>query len=246
MLSADELAAYRRDGFVVARGVLSGAEVEALHREAARLWREAEGDPTRPGVHWRKHETLGRVADRLDPVRTISEPYAAVARDARLMGLAADALGARSALFKDKLIMKPPGVFGYGLHHDYAYWADLGVAADEFVTLFLALDPSDAASGALELFPGLHRRTLPPHPEDPLDLDAAAVAGERSVMPTLAAGDVLMFHGLVPHRSAPNRSEHSRRVYIVTYMHERHAGRIDADDAEHRKIVYRALARDNV
>lgn len=246
MLSADELAAYRRDGFVVARGILSGAEVEALHREAARLWRDAGADPDRPGVFWRKHETLGRVADRLDPVRTISEPYAAIARDARMTGLAADVLGARAAFFKDKLIMKPPGVFGYGLHHDYAYWADLGATADEFVTLFVALDPSDAASGALELFPGLHRRTLAAHPDDPLDIDPSSVEGERSVMPTLAAGDVLLFHGLVPHRSAPNRSEHSRRVYIVTYMHERHAGRIDADDSERRKVVYRALARDNV
>jgi ectoine hydroxylase-related dioxygenase (phytanoyl-CoA dioxygenase family) len=182
----------------------------------------------------------------LDPVRTISEPYAAVARDARMMGLAADVLGARAALFKDKLIMKPPGVFGYGLHHDYAYWADLGAAADEFATLFLALDPSDAVSGALELFPGLHHRTLAPHPDDPLDIDPAAVEGERSVMPTLAAGDVLMFHGLVPHRSAPNRSDHSRRVYILTYMHERHAGRIDGSDGERRKVVYRALARENV
>jgi ectoine hydroxylase-related dioxygenase (phytanoyl-CoA dioxygenase family) len=246
MLLAAEIAAYRRDGYLVARNVLAGAEVEALHREAERLWRDAGTDPDRPGVHWRKHETLGRVADRLDPVSTISEPYAAVARDGRMTGLAADALGARSAFFKDKLIMKPPGAFGYELHNDYAYWADLGATADEFVTLFLALDPSDAASGAVELFPGLHRRTLAPHPDDPLDIDPAAVGGERSIIPTLAAGDVLLFHGLIPHRSAPNRSERSRRVYIVTYMHGRHAGRINAGDSEHRKLVYRALARDNV
>lgn len=246
MLSADERAAYRRDGIVVARGVFSDREVEELHREAARLWRDAGADPDRPGVFWRKHETLGRVADRLDPVCTISEPYAAVARDARMTGLAADVLGARAAFFKDKLIMKPPGAFGYGLHHDYAYWADLGATADEFVTLFLALDPSDAASGAVELFPGLHLRALAPHPDDPLDIDPAAVAGERSVMPALTAGDVLLFHPLVPHRSAPNRSDRSRRVYIVTYMHQRHAGRIDASDSERRKVVYRALARENV
>jgi ectoine hydroxylase-related dioxygenase (phytanoyl-CoA dioxygenase family) len=245
VLSAAEIAAYRRDGYVVVPGVLAHGEVEALHREAERLWRDADTDPDRPGVFWRKHETLGRVADRLDPVRTISEGFAAVARDPRMTSLANDVLG-RGAFFKDKLIMKPPGAFGYGLHHDYAYWADLGATADEFTTLFVALDPSDAASGAVELFPGLHLRSLPPHPADPLDVDPGAVTGERSVIPTLAAGDVLLFHSLMPHRSAPNRSDRSRRVYIVTYMNARHAGRIDASDPERRRVVYRTLARESV
>jgi len=246
MLSADELAAYRRDGFVVARAVLSAAEVAALHVDAERMWRQAEGDPTRPGVHWRNHETLGRVADRLDPVHTISQAFSAVAHDRRLMALASDAIGAPSAFFKDKLIMKPPGVFGYALHHDFAYWAGLGVPADEFVSLFVALDASDASNGALELFPGLHRRELPVHPDDPFDLESAAVAGEESCVPTLAAGDALVFHSLMPHRSAPNLSASPRRTYILTYMDARHAGRVDMSDPERRKIVYHALARDNV
>ena len=246
MLSADEIAAYRRDGFVVARKVLTGVEVEDLRREAAQLWSDAAADPERPGVHWRKHETLGRVADRLDPVCVISPAFSAVATDSRMMGLAADALGASSAFFKDKLIMKPPGAFGYDLHHDYAYWTGLGVAADEFVTLFLALDTSDAASGAVELYPGLHLRTLAPHPGNALDVDPAAVAGAESRVPILAAGDVLAFHSLIPHRSAPNRSDHPRRTYTVTYMDARHAGRVDASDPERRKAVYRTLARETV
>ena len=246
MLSADDIAAYRRDGFVVARAVLTSTEVEALRLDAARMWREAEADPGRPGVHWRKHETLGRVADRLDPVCPLSKAFSAIAHDPRLMTLAADALGARGAFFKDKLIMKPPGAFGYALHHDYAYWTGLGVTADEFVSLFVALDASEPTSGALELFPGLHRRELPAHPDDPLDIDPAAVEGEQSCIPTLAAGDVLVFHSLMPHRSAPNRSVLPRRAYILTYMDARHAGVVDANDPERRKVVYRALSRDQV
>jgi len=246
VLSAADIASYRRDGYIVVHGLLEHDEVEALRREATLLWRDADTDPDRPGVFWRRHETLGRVSDRLDPVYAISEPFAVLARDPRMTSLAADVLGARTTFFKDKLIMKPPGAFGYELHHDYAYWADLGATADEFVTLFVALDPSDAASGAVELFSGLHLRPLPPHPADPLDVDPAAVAGEQSVIPTLAAGDVLLFHPLIPHRSAVNRSDHSRRVYIVTYMHARHAGLIDASDPERRKAVYRSLSRDNV
>jgi ectoine hydroxylase-related dioxygenase (phytanoyl-CoA dioxygenase family) len=246
MLSADQISAYRRDGFVVARGVLTSGEIEALRGEEERLWSEAAKDLEREGVFWRKHETLGRVADRLDPVRTISTCFAAVAEDSRMMALASCVLGASSTFFKDKLITKPPGTHGYGLHYDYAYWKDLGVPPDEFVTLSLALDPSDEANGGVELFSGLQAKVLPPSREDPLDLDPASIDGLESRVPELAAGDVLVFHSRVPHRSAPNRSDRARRVYVATYMHARHAGRVHLDDAERRKIVYRALARENV
>jgi ectoine hydroxylase-related dioxygenase (phytanoyl-CoA dioxygenase family) len=246
MLSADEIAAYRRDGFVVVRGVLTSGEIEALCGEEERLWSEVATDFEREGVFWRKHETLGRVADRLDPVCTISKPFAAIAEDARMRAIATCVLGASSAFFKDKLITKPPGTHGYTLHFDYAYWTDLGVPPDEFVTLSLALDASGETNGGVELFSGLQTKTLPSSREDPLDLDPASVVGMKSRVPELAAGDVLVFHGRVPHRSAPNRSDRSRRTYIATYMHGRHAGRVHSDDAERRKIVYRALARENV
>jgi hypothetical protein len=53
-----------------------------------------------------------------------------------------------------------------------------------------------------------------------------------------------VFDSRIPHRSAPNRSTCSRRVYIVTYMHERHLGRADMEDEQRRKRLYHALARD--
>ncbi len=246
MLSADQISAYRRDGFVVARDVLPSGEIAALRAEEERLWSEAAVDLEREGIFWRKHETLGRVADRLDPVCTISKPFAAVAEDARMKAIATCVLGASGAFFKDKLITKPPGTDGYGLHYDYAYWTGLGVPPDEFVTLSLALDASDEANGGVELFSGLQAKVLPPSREDPFDLDPAFVVGMKSRVPELAAGDVLVFHSRVPHRSAPNRSDRARRVYIATYMHARHAGRAHPYDPERRKIVYRALARENV
>jgi ectoine hydroxylase-related dioxygenase (phytanoyl-CoA dioxygenase family) len=246
MLSADEVAAYRRDGFVVARHVLKRDEIEALCIEEARLWSEAAADLEREGVYWRKHETLGRVADRLDPVCTISKSFAALAEDSRMTAIADAVLGAPCAFFKDKLIAKPPGAHGYRLHHDYAYWTGLDVPAEEFVTLSLALDASDEANGGVELFPGLHTKALASSREDPFDLDPVSVAGAPSSVPELAPGDVLVFHSCVPHRSAPNRSGRSRRVYVATYMHARHAGRVNPYDRERRKIVYRSLARENV
>ena len=246
MPSADYLAAFRRDGFLIARTVLAGGEIDVLHAEWARLWREAEADLDRPGVFWREHDALGRVADRLDPVYPISNAFASVADDARMRALAELAIGAPCVFFKDKLIGKPPGTHGYALHHDYAYWEDLGVGPDEIVTVLVALDPTDETNGGVELFPGLHAVALPRHPLDPLDLDVAGIEGAESCVPRLAAGDALIFHSRIPHRSAPNRSAGSRRVYVVTYMDARHAGRVRPPDAERRKALYRSLARESI
>ena len=244
MLSAEQLDAYRHDGFVVVRGVLSAGEIATLADEHRRLWQDANAELDRPDVHWRSHESLGRIPDRLDPVHPLSERFARLAADERMTTLAAAVLAAPCAFFKDKLITKPPGAFGYGLHHDFAYWSELGVPASDFVTLMVAIDACDEQSGALELFPGLHERSLAADARDPLDLAASEVEGWPSLTPTLAGGDVLVFHSLMPHRSAPNRSTRSRRVYIASYTHERHRGRADLSDPEQRRRLYRTLARD--
>ena len=246
MLSADDLDAYRRDGFVVARGVITRGEIDALLVEWRRLWDEASADLDRPGVHWRRHDTLGRIADRLDPVSTLSPTYAALADDSRLEAIAREALGAPCTFFKDKLISKPPGTHGYGLHNDYAYWSAFGIGADEVVSISLALDPNDELNGGIEVFPGLHTRELPADRDDPLDLDLASVAGAVSHVPRLDPGDALVFHACIPHRSAPNRSTGLRRIYAATYMHARHAGLVSSYDAEKRRIAHRALLRENV
>lgn len=246
MPSVEFAESYRRHGFVVVPRVLTAATVDALRVEEKRLWTEAAANLDRPDVHWRRHETLGRVADRIDPVTPISKPFADLAAAPRLAQIAAACAGTPTVLFKEKLISKPPGTAGYGLHHDFAYWEHLGVPPEAFLTIFVALDDSNETSGAVEIFPGLHTRSLPRHPDDPFDVDPAAVEGCRSCSPTLAAGDVLVFHSLLPHRSGSNRSPAPRRAFIVTYVDARYRNRAGPIDAERRKVVYRALARDNV
>lgn len=241
MLSDEQIEAYRCDGFVIAPGVLTTAEIEALRSESVRLLAELARDPTARHAHWRRHDRLGRIADRLDPVRTVSRAFAKIADDERLVATAASAIGEPATLFKDKLITKPPGTHGYGLHRDFAYWADLGIPADVFVTLFVVLDPCGAENGGIELFPARHTGELPADPNDPLDVDPRALEGAASVTPSLNAGDVLVFHGLTPHRSGPNRGAGPRRVYLPTYVSRRYAVPLGADAPERRAAVYRAL-----
>ena len=139
----------------------------------------------------------------------------AIARDPRILDAVAELYGEPACLFKDKLIFKPPGAKGYALHQDYISWKTFPTS---FVTVVVAIDPSDANNGATEVFSGFHRRGC----MSPLDgmyheLAAETVAASPGVMLDLAPGDIGIFSGYTPHRSEPNRSSQSRRLLYLSY-----------------------------
>ena len=207
--------AYGERGFVRVSGALEPDDVAMLRREWERLWAEvADGHPS---VQWRGHDEQGQIADRIDPAFPLSEELRALCRNPRLVHLAEAALGQRAVLFKDKLITKARGTHGYGLHQDYPYWARFGAPADHLVTLQIAIDPCGSDNGALEVWPKA-ADVLPPAPDDPLDVDPAALEDEPGTLIEMEAGDILLLHPLVAHRSGTNRSEQMRRAYFVTYV----------------------------
>ncbi len=217
-LSAEQVAAYGRDGHVVVERVFDPEGSSAWLAESDRLWASLPADRSDPRVQWRSTVDGGEIADRIDPVLEVSPVYDALARSPRLIAAAGSLLDGTAIPFKAKLIMKRPGTAGYGLHQDYPYWEGLGLSADHYVNALLALDPFDAATGTPELFPGLHRERLPAPAGEPLDTDESAVEGRSSVLLLLNPGDVAFFHSLTPHRSAPNRASQPRRGLFLTYV----------------------------
>jgi ectoine hydroxylase-related dioxygenase (phytanoyl-CoA dioxygenase family) len=232
-LTDTDLRAYLEDGFVTVRGVLTPVEIADLAAECDRLWSRVPLDRSDPRVQWRGHVDGSTVADRIDPVLDISPLFDRIAHDPWFCATAERVLGEPAAIFKAKLITKRPGTMGYGMHQDYPYWEFLGAPACDYLIAFVAIDRFDAASGATEMFRGYHGAHVPPPPEDPLDTDERLIDARRGVVLDLAPGDVTFMHSFTPHRSAPNRSEHSRRVLILTYVAARH-GDLGARYERHR------------
>ena len=220
MLTDRLTAEYASKGYARAFDVLADDDVEMLRREWARLWSVVE--PEHPSVQWRGHVAEGSRADRLDPAFVLSTELEALCRDERLTGLAAAVLGQGALFFKDKLITKTSGTHGYGLHQDWPYWEPFGAPADHLVTLQIAIDPCTAENGALEVWPKAPG-VLPPPADDPLDVDPSAVDHHAGELMELDAGDLLLLHPLVPHRSATNCSKGTRRAYFITYVTEQYA-----------------------
>lgn len=201
---------WRRDGWCVARGVLAADEIDALRREADRLWAQPALFAERGAV-----PISPRRNDRLDPVIDLSPAFRALAEDPRLLTLAAELLGGEPQLLKDKFIAKPPGASGYLAHQDGAYWQGIGLSPDAFVTIVCFLDDSTAEAGAIECASGLHSTLLTP-PGQVADVDESALSVPFEIV-ELKAGDLLLIHSLTPHRSGPNRSESMRRALLLTY-----------------------------
>ena len=211
------LEGYRERGFAHLRAVIDPEEVEELSRECTRLSQlpgVLDPDNLRTRVTAAGTKTVERSVDRIDPVTDLSPLLARLAEDERITAPVSAAVGEPVVLFKDKVILKPPGADGYAMHQDAAYWAERQPPPGSLAAM-LAIDASGPVNGALELVPGLHHRLLTPEGE-PADLDAADLP--EPVTLSLDPGDLVIFSLLTPHRSGSNRSAASRRAVFFTYF----------------------------
>jgi len=165
---------------------------------------------------WQNNVFTGECTfETFDPVADIGPVRRRLALDPRLLAVLDELYGEPARLFKDKLIYKPPGAVGYGLHQDFIAWPGF---PRTFLTVLVAIDACDPENGSTELFAGYHHNgTLSPedgqYHELPLDL----VDLSRGHALTLAPGDIAIFGGFTPHRSAPNGSARWRRQLYLSY-----------------------------
>ena len=217
-LTPDQVDAYVRDGFLILRDVFSPAEAAELAAEADRLLADHAGLVDKHNLRCRfqpHHETGECLFETFDPVIDLGPVCRRVALDGRIMDALADLYGEPACLFKDKLIFKPPGAKGYGLHQDYIAWPTF---PRSFLTVLVPVDAADATNGCTECFPGYHHAgPLTPEDGDYHELPAETVDEARCVKLELAPGDVAIFGGFTPHRSAPNRSGSWRRQLYLSY-----------------------------
>jgi 2-aminoethylphosphonate dioxygenase len=220
---------YSEKGYVVLQRLLDAAEIAVLQEECARLWRDADRSESNLRTVARGTLEGGRAVDRLDPVSDLSPPIAQLARGERMRGVAAALLGEPALLMKDKLIYKGGGVQGYALHQDFHVCQELPAPPEALLSIGLAIDPAGADNGAVRFYPGLHHR-LYIDPGAPTDLFGPSsgvvprhcVEGVASELIPLEPGDAVVFGSLVPHESAPNRTDAPRRMLYLTYSAARH------------------------
>ena len=238
-MTALDLNAYRRDGFLVLEDFLSQPDCDALQARAAELvsgWDRGEGATfsTRNQGHAQdpyfresggairffvedeapQHlNKIGHALHDLDPV------FDRVSRQPRLASLASRLGLGRPLLLQSQYLFKQPLIGGeVGWHQDATY---LRTDPPSVTGLWFALDDADRDNGCLMVLPGAHRGPLRQwfgYEGDALvarTLDTTPWPADDPVPLEVRRGTLVVLHGLLPHASAPNRSARPRHAYTL-------------------------------
>ena len=93
---------------------------------------------------------------------------------------------------------------------------------DPLITIWTALDPATRANDCVQVIPGSHRKGLinPSHPSGFLTQEQAVreAPDDKAIYLELEAGEAVLLHNWLLHRSDTNSTDIARRAYSVCYM----------------------------
>ncbi len=220
MFSPDQLAAYQRDGYVVAHGLFSRAEAEKFIDHYMRLRAAGTYPGDFAGVDLQSQDPLKRYP-RMIHMHRWDELSLRWLLDPRLRASLRALLGSDPYAVQTMLYFKPPGARGQALHQDQYY---LRVQPGTCMAAWMALDPCDEENGCMQVVPGSQNLPLlctqkADTTQSFTDVTVPVPPGMEVVPVIMEPGDVLFFNGSLIHGSFPNRSrDRFRRSLIGHYI----------------------------
>jgi ectoine hydroxylase-related dioxygenase (phytanoyl-CoA dioxygenase family) len=204
---------YDEDGFFVLEDVLGADEVDAL-TEAIDPFEERQADALRELEGGRFF--IARADEITFTTHLVRESPAlrAFTLSPLLTGLCADLLGPDVRLYWDQAVYKKPGTespFPWHQDNGYAF-----VEPQQYLTCWVALTDATEDNGCPWVVPGLHRRGTLAH--DYSDIGFACLRDPAGAVAVPAReGSIVVFSSLTPHSTGPNRTDRTRKAYIVQY-----------------------------
>ena len=213
-VAEQQVAQFWRDGFIILRGVLERAEVQAygaVIREAA--MRRFAAREMRPAAHGAFLQTLGLRFDSVGVRRFCLAPrFGAIA--ARLLQVPA------VRIFHEQALFKQPGGTDSHWHQDQYYWP---LATDRSLGLWMPLQDCSREMGSIRFVRGSHRfgdlggQQISDESADHFDRFIEREGLEVYQTEALAAGDCTFHLGWTVHGAPANHSSDMREAMIVTF-----------------------------
>jgi phytanoyl-CoA hydroxylase len=203
----------RNRGLVADERLLASAEAMDCFFEEEAL--DADGRLVVPKA--RSINKIGHAMHDLDPV------FSAFSKGPVLAALAA-ALGlVQPQVWQSMVIFKQPAIGGeVGWHQDASFFETEPITV---TTFWFAIEDATLDNGCLWAEPGGHRgergtlRERYVHQAGSLRMEKLSTlpwpGTDTAVALPVEAGTLIVFHGLLPHCSAPNRSPRSRMAYTL-------------------------------
>ncbi len=232
-LTDEQIADFRRDGFLVVRGLFKPAEIAEIRdtfmtmnqngpveglSEVRRYHTDGKSgyDPSDPLAFYPRMMHPHKHADK--PVGPIATKYML---DRRVERVLTDLMGEPPFAGQSMFYFKPPGARGQDFHQDNFY---LRVKPGSCMAAWVAIDRCDAENGGMMCVPetGNYAIQCPEQADAALYFTTEHVAipeGKTAVLPIMNPGDVLFFNGSTIHGSQPNTSkDRFRRSFICHYL----------------------------
>jgi ectoine hydroxylase-related dioxygenase (phytanoyl-CoA dioxygenase family) len=227
IVSAEELARFKRDGYVHLKGVMSEAEMSVI-------------DDAYQAFLDRRIQVEGRDFNDMTTGEFGTDPtsYAIVnvmlprkylpslqgnLFERRAASIARQLCGDGMEIDFDQLLAKQPfredAVFAW--HQDQAYWIE--TPDRRTATCWLAVDDSTLANGCMQFLPGSQHEPVRPHRPLHGDREASHTLvtdlrpGEKTTPVEIKRGDITVHCEGVLHGSGGNSSASRRRAYIVAF-----------------------------
>lgn len=210
---ADEVAAYRRDGFVLIEGFLDEDELarwRAVTDAAVAGRRNEDGD-----------EYYRRVFLQLQRLADTNEEMAGLILDPGLGEVAASLAGVDGLrVWHDQALIKPPYGNPTSWHLDDPFWS---FSSRDAISIWIALDDATIANGCLWYLPGTHRTARFELTEIGANFgalfdDYPEWLGLEPVATPCAAGGAVFHNGLVAHAAGANVTPRQRRAMTCAFM----------------------------
>ena len=229
MFSAPELDRFRRDGYIVVKGLVAGdARARMLERAKRDLASgagplEYEADVRYPGAPPSREAPGGRTVRRLQQAYARDPVYAQWAVSAGLGSRLRQLLGPQVELSQahhNCVMTKDPRFSSStGWHRDVRYWS---FEAPELVSVWLALGRERHENGCLLVLPGSHAIELSEDRLDEAQFLRADLAENRALLSRqteveLDPGDVLFFDARLFHAAGRNQTAKTKFSLVFTY-----------------------------
>lgn len=216
MITSQQIAQYRREGYFVLEAALSAEQLGLLRDSCDHLIAIMHAEMDRRGtdhIHISHRGKRYHIAKQFEQAPRLSEyVYSDLMAE-----ICRATIGDTAYLFYDQYVVKAAeqGIT-FSWHQDSGY---LGFPHPPYVTIWAAVDDMTEENGTAYLLPfSVAGGSLVEHRQDPKTGDRIGYTGDEPGIPAIVpAGSVVVFSSLTFHRSGANRTNRMRRAYVTQY-----------------------------
>jgi len=222
-VSAQQLADYERDGYLIVRGLFTTDEVKEIRDRFDTIGQK--GAPIER--YWMPDLSPEAASDPLKRYPRVMQPHRwdemskRYLLDARVHDVLVTLLGEEPVAAQTMFYFKPPGAKGQALHQDNFY---LHIKPHTCMAAWTAIDSCTTENGCLYVVPETNQESIVcPETADPAESFTSHLVripgNKKAIAVDMEPGDVLFFNGSLIHGSPPNRSTTQwRRAFISHYL----------------------------